>query len=170
MDLVRFSADIVCGCYLIALGLRVSTGNWTGPARLWWTAGAILLVGHILLAYGLAHGWSHAAAVEHTRLETYRQTGWNSGLGIWFNWATLAIWLMDVGWLWFPQRHAFLWRPFAQSWLAFMFVQSAIVFPQGGIRWAALAGGLLMAGLSGWARLRHRDQRPPQQSSPPTMK
>lgn len=146
----RLTADLVCLAYVLALGLRLRAGRWTPAARSCWIGGALLLVVHVVTAYGEAHGWSHAAAVEHTRQETLRRTGWDSGMGIWLNFVTVALWLAEaVRIAGLPagpesQNGASRFASLAQGWIAFMLVQSAIVFADAPLRWVALLAALLL--------------------------
>lgn len=161
----RLTADLLCGVYVLATALRVTSGRWTQAARTTWIAGAALLVVHVVTAYGEAHGWSHAAAVEHTRQETLRRTGWDSGVGIWVNFVTVGFWLAEAMRLLrqpipepthrAPSRFAIL----AQSWIAFMMVQSSIVFADAPLRWVALAAALIL--LSMLAISRRQRNTPP---------
>ena len=161
----RLTADLLCGVYVLAIALRATSGRWTHAARATWIAGAALLVIHVVTAYGEAHGWSHAAAVEHTRQETLRRTGWDSGVGIWMNFVTVGFWLAEAVRLLrppipepthpAPSRFARL----AQSWIAFMMVQSSIVFADAPLRWVALAAALTV--LSMLAISRRQRNTPP---------
>lgn len=83
--------------------------RWQWRARWLWTIGGIALLAHAAAAFQFQHHWSHAAAWEHTRAQTLALTGWNSGHGLYANYAMTAWWLWDiVGWqrsLDWPQRH-----------------------------------------------------------------
>ena len=96
------------------------------PARFVWTLGFVALVVHILIAFGVAHGWSHAAAVEHVR----KVGGFGGGIVV--NYLFAAVWLADVVWWWIsPTSHAN--RPRWVGWvvhgfLAFVVVNATVVF------------------------------------------
>lgn len=143
----RVTADIVIALYFAAVVARIHLGCWTGVARMGWFAAWLGLCGHLLTAYGEVHGWSHLAAWEHTRLETLRITGWDSGAGLWFNFVTLWVWTAEairIGWCHAP-RCAGISAVFAtacQVWIAFMMFQSAVVFAEGLVRWLSLAGAV----------------------------
>ena len=63
-------------------------------ARLVWTLGWLAYLVHVALAFGLAFGWSHAAAVEHTRERS------GVGEGIYASHLFTRVWTIDVCWLW----------------------------------------------------------------------
>lgn len=58
-----------------------------------WLAGWLFLCVHVAAAFDLVHGWSHAAAFEHTK----RTSG--VGEGIFVNYAFVLLWGADVLWL-----------------------------------------------------------------------
>jgi hypothetical protein len=153
----RLTADLVTMAYVVAIGLRLVKGRWIHAARAGWLIGAVLLVVHVLTAYGEVHGWSQAAALEHTRQETLRQTGWNSSLGLWFNFVTVVLWITETARIHRRQPSDADHRPIAptgdvwvailsQAWIAFMMIQAAIVFAEGPLRWLAGAAMLVLAG------------------------
>ena len=94
--------------------------------RLLWTLGLITLLFHIILAFWLAHRWSHGAAVEHVR-----EVG-GYGIGIVANYLFALIWLVDVAWWWIePASHAH--RPRWMAWtihgfLAFILLNATVIF------------------------------------------
>ena len=96
------------------------------PPRLFWTLGLISLFIHIVIAMGVAHHWSHAAAVEHVR-----QVGGYGG-GIIVNYLFAAVWCADVIWWWAkPSSHAV--RPRWVGWaihgfLIFVVLNATVVF------------------------------------------
>jgi len=95
-------------------------------ARWIWTFGFANLLVHLVFAFGLAHGWSHAAAVEHVR------TVGGSGAGIAVNYLFAMVWCLDVVWWWAaPRGHAERsgWITAAiHGSLAFVVVNAAVVF------------------------------------------
>lgn len=132
--LIRSTAILAVACYagrvmVAAAGLRDE--RWQRRVRILWTMGASALAAHTICAFHFQHHWSHAAAWEHTRQRTLELTGWNSGGGLSANYATLAIWLLDVfGWqtaLDWPRRHRG-WFWFVQIALAFMMLNATAVF------------------------------------------
>jgi len=100
----------------------------------WWTyaAGAILCVIHIAIAMGVAHGWSHDAAIAATARQTKAVYGFGWGGGVYVNYAFVAVWLADA-WRW--RRQAFLHPrdPDAMTWATRIFfliiiLNAAVVF------------------------------------------
>jgi hypothetical protein len=83
-----------------------------------WRAGAVACAAHVCAAFHLGHGWSHAAAWEHTR----EASGF--GDGVFVNYAVVAVWLADAvkpargGWRWWLVR----------GFVAFVMVNAAVVF------------------------------------------
>ena len=110
-----------------------------------WAVGAGAMWGHILLAMGGRHGWSHAAAVAETARQTAAVTGLNWGGGVWVNYLFAAVWtgesarrLGGGG----PGRA----ETAAGLFLGFVAVNGAAVFADGPTRWCGVAAcGLLAA-------------------------
>ncbi|MBL8242408.1 MAG: hypothetical protein JNM66_33590 [Bryobacterales bacterium] len=133
-------------CYVIALAQLIRRR----PARLWWLLGCALYLAHAAAAFLIAYHWSHEIAVRETARQTQALFGLHWGGGVWFNYAFTAIWTADAFW-WLLSPHTRAQRPpwLSRSihiFLAWMFVNGAIVFPQGPTRWvaAALAVALLL--------------------------
>lgn len=114
-------------------------GAWLGMltgaafARLGWTLGFAALVVHLVIAFGVAHGWSHAAAVEHVR-----QVG-GYGEGIAVNYLFAAVWLVDVAW-WRADPDGRARRPRWVGWavhgfLAFVVLNATVIFGPAERRW-----------------------------------
>lgn len=118
----------------------------SGPARWAWTFGWLSLLLHLLAAFGIGHGWSHAAAVERIR-----EVG-GTGAGILVNYAFVLVWAADLAWWWIaPAGHAR--RPTGVAWAVhgfavFMVVNGTVVFGPPGRRWAYAA--LLVALGGAW--------------------
>lgn len=158
--LIRSTAILAVACY----GWRVliemagpSSDRWQVRARWCWTLGCLAMIAHVVCAFHVQHGWSHAAAWEHTRQRTLELTGWNTGGGIYANEAMTIIWVIDVvGWwrsLAWPLRHR-AWFWVVQAFFAFMVVNATVVFGPGywivvgaiGIIAVAIAGRRRSAG------------------------
>ena len=76
--------------------------QWLGAvrARLVWTTGCAANLAHVLLAFALIHHWNHMAAHTAVRIQTFEQTGIDSGIGLYINYAFTALWLIDTGLWW----------------------------------------------------------------------
>ena len=99
--------------------------NWKSAARLWAVGCGSLLL-HLAIAFHFAHGWSHAAAFEHTR----RAGGF--GEGLYANYAFAALWFTDAAWLGTfaaSYRRRPRWLTFAiHGFLSFMVFNAMVVF------------------------------------------
>ena len=112
-------------------------------ARAMFTAGAVLLVVHTILAFQIAHGWSHDAAFAETARRTELMTGVASGAGLYLNYAFMAVWVMDAAWWWLQPR-GYVQRARAIdlsvfAFFVFMFINGAVVFAAGRMRIAGAA-------------------------------
>lgn len=159
LDFIQLTAIAAAACY--AARLTIEAGGfrsdlWQRRARVCWSLGAVLLLLHVFAAFHWQHAWSYAAAWEHTRRRTQTLTGWNSGSGLWANFAVTGMWLVDaVGWLkdidW-PARHPY-WFWFLQLSLAFMMLNATAVFgPQ---YWTPIVAGCLFL----WGVMHFRSRR-----------
>jgi hypothetical protein len=134
-EAVRWSAWPALICYVTVSGCRLTNGNVTCDRyrRILWSAGWVALLIHVGLAFYLVHGSSWQAAYDHTRRATQAATGWNSGAGLWFNFATLLVWGLD---LWLGRTPSLRpvgpvrsrWDACCQLYLAFMFFNATVVF------------------------------------------
>jgi MFS family permease len=126
----------------------VAAGRWA------WTLGALAAVVHSALAFHLRYGWSHAAASAETERQTVEVTGLAWGGGIFFNYAFLAVWTVDAVWWWLvPDSYHRRPRPldrFVRGFLWLMFLNGAVVFAHGQVRWLGAAGVLAVA--AAWCR------------------
>jgi hypothetical protein len=102
---------------------RLSDGRpWRGV----WAAGAAALAVHEAVAMHLAHGWSHAAAYEHTA----RAGG--VGWGVYVNYLMLAVWAADAAWVWgwpagYARRPRWVGRA-VHGFLGFVVFNATVVF------------------------------------------
>lgn len=136
-------------CYAFALLQWIRRRD----ARPAWTAGCVLYLAHVAAAFHYAYHWSHSMAVHETARQTAALFGVAWGGGIWFNYLFTVVWTADVlWWHWAPiqwsRRPAWIGRA-VHGYMAWMFVNGAIVFPQGPSRWVAAALALLLLVLWG---------------------
>ena len=146
-NVILWTIRLATLCYAAALAQLI----YRRDARPLWTLGCLLYLAHVLAAFHFAYHWSHAFAVAETARQTQALFGLNWGGGVWFNYVFTALWTADTLWWWCsPQTRAS--RPLLLSrsihfYLAWMFINGAIVFPQGLTRWVslALAAALVLA-------------------------
>lgn len=149
MQTVLLSADLATFTYVLAQTLRWTRSPFDRVSRLFWTIALATLWIHVLIAFGIAHHWSHSAAWEHTARRTAESIGWNSGAGLLFNEALLLGWTADVlrSWLSTNPRRPRWWTISLELYLAFMFFNAAIPFAPPHRRWiGAIAFSILTIG------------------------
>lgn len=135
-------------CYLARFPLEAA--GRTSLAKTAWTAGAVLLAIHVVVAIFLVHDGSHAAAVAATAEQTRAAFGFDAGYGVWFNYLCVAIWGVDALRLWLgganslARRDAWFW--IVQAYLAFMIFFGAVVF--GSLWWLVPIGASVIATLA----------------------
>ncbi len=151
--LIVWSARIVVLFYALRLAadfLVVEPTRRERWARWVWTAGCVLFLAHLALAFHFLHHWSHAAAVAHTAQRTNEVVGFSWGGGVYINYAFTLLWVADVVWWWIraargePTPAAAYWT--VHAIFAFMFFNATVVFGPPFWKWIALAAaGLLIA-------------------------
>jgi hypothetical protein len=135
-----------------ALAIRLSLHDRrtrTDCARLFWTAGFVAFLIHVICAFHFVHHWSHAAAYADTARQTAEVVGLDWGGGLYANYAFAAVWLADVIWWWISPS-SYLARSrwvewIVQGFMAFISFNATVVFGVGAIRWAGVAATALLA-------------------------
>jgi hypothetical protein len=144
-----WTARLAVGLYLGRLLLRAGrTANAPSSieAAVWACAAAVFLA-HVAAAFQFHHGWSHAAAYEHTARRTAAVTGFDWGGGIFLNDALTVWWPADAIAVGVAARRR---RPFP-NWYSrttdlcfgFMILNATVVF--GSRWWLAVAAAWLAA-------------------------
>lgn len=146
----------------LALGLYASS-QVARPSRAsrWLSvAGLTLFVAHVVLAFQVHYGWSHATALRETASQTEALTGVRTGSGLYVNYLFGLAWLAEVWW-WTRAETSYLNRPgwvelAGRAFFLFMIVNGAVVFVDEPQRWLgiALAGVLVYAWRPGAAARR----------------
>ena len=134
---------LLCYATTTALQTRVA---WRSAqfTRVVWLMGCCFFLVHVAAAFHFYHHWNHALAEDHTRIETVRLTGLDSGRGIYFNYLLGLIWLADCA-AW-PLRGRHLheshpkWHIALHAFFLFMIFNATVVFGHG---WARPAGAVL---------------------------
>jgi hypothetical protein len=146
--LIRLTIRLALLFYVAAILLRLS--GRPRQARLIWTAGCIAFLLHIVAAFHFVHHWSHGAAYTETARQTAEVVGFDWGGGLYFNYLFAVVWLGEVIWWWanpngYESRLRWIeWL--LQGFLAFIVFNATVVFGHGAIRWAGLAGCLVLIG------------------------
>lgn len=130
---IRWTARLFVACYVGRLCVDAA-GRRDKPAqrvaRWLWTAGCVLFLLHVAAAFHFRHGGSHAAAFDHVRQRTLHDTGWDSGIGLYLNYAFGVLWLANTILWWrrtdWPEQRRAYW--IVQSLFAFMICQATAIF------------------------------------------
>jgi hypothetical protein len=129
-----WTARVCAFVWLVSLAIATRTERRAGSSSWWqiaWSAASILLGIHILVAFHFEHAWSHAAAFAHTARQSAAKVGLNWGGGIYFNYAVIAAWLVDVLQLWTRREthsEGRAWRVTIDWFVAFMMINATVVF------------------------------------------
>jgi hypothetical protein len=147
---VRLTIRLSLSWWLIAVLLMPSLNFLGWQARGWgrlvrwaWTLGWLTLLIHIGLAFHHSFGWSHDAALAHTRTR--------SGLaeGIYVSYAFTLAWGADVAWWWLAPftyaRRSPWWDRILHGFLTFIIFNGTVVYETGVIRWVGAAAFALLA-------------------------
>jgi hypothetical protein len=135
VTLVRGTIVVATALWAAAEILKMTRPRSADAARQLWTMAAALASLHAVAAFHHVYGWSQAAAIGATAVQTAAVTGLAWGGGLFVNYAFLTIWMTDVAWWWiapasYHQRPAIVER--GRRWIfVFMFVNGAIVFAGG---------------------------------------
>jgi hypothetical protein len=120
------SAELVVAMMALAWNVMVVYPTAVRFTRLVWTLGVLTFLFHLVMAFWLAHGWSHNAAVEHVR-----EVGGFGG-GILVSYLFALIWFVDAVWSWvnpLSYRNRPLWLGWAiQGFLIFIVLNATVVF------------------------------------------
>ena len=132
-------------CYALAVFARLRRRESVTAGRIPWTAGCVLYLVHVALAFHFFHNWSHADAVRETARRTQEMFGIADGSGVYWNYLFTAVWTIDVFWWWTSARKYPNWLKYAiHGFMAFMFLNAVIVFGSPGMRWL---GAVVLAAL-----------------------
>jgi len=143
----RLSVWLALTLFVAAQVARRSTTAQTRSVGRWlfgvgWTA----FLCHVLLAFEVHYGWSHATALAETATQTEALTGVRIGSGLYMNYAFGLIWLAGLfSWNGSDARTPTRFTWLARAFFVFMIVNGAVVFVEGPQRWfgLALVGALL---------------------------
>ena len=152
--LIRWTARLFVVCYVgrlcvDAAGRRDAASQRV--ARWLWTTGCVIFVLHVMAAFHFQHNWSHAAAFEHVRQQTLHDTGWDSGIGLYINYAFGLLWLADTIRWWqrldWSEKRSSYWT--VQIVFAFLMSQATAAFgpPYWMPIWTAVVLLLIVIGL-----------------------
>ena len=147
--LVRWTVRLAVG--FSAARLLADAGDFGSLRirRLLWTAGFALYLAHVAAAFHFVHGWSHADAWRETARQTNALVGWNSGSGLWANYAFTLVWLADAAAWWaigddYPRRYPRT-QVALQALFAFLVFNATAVFGPPFWRPTVAAFGLVLA-------------------------
>ena len=145
VDPVRATAIVATAAYATGVCL-LTRAPASRAARIVWLCAWGVALGHTLTAFGVAHHWSHAAAVAHTEAVS------GYGFGVTVNEAFLLVWLIDAGWR-LRRPPPRWWTVSAHGFLAFIVFNAAVVFGS----WPARVMGLACVAAWVWcARMKCR--------------
>ncbi len=119
-------------------------GNGSSLPRFLWSLGCFFMIVHLLAAFDVFYEWSHAKALEQTRLRSEALTGVEAGWGLYVNYLFVLLWAVDLAWWWIVGDARYRNRPkwilvSLHGFFLFMVFNSAFYFVQQWQRWLGLA-------------------------------
>ena len=105
-----------------------------------WLFASLAMTTHLLVALGLAHGWSHAHAIDHTAAVS------GFGPGLYVSYAVVTLWALDsaAGACGRPWRRL---HALARAAVGFVMFNATVVYGT----WPGKALGVVAFGVVGWA-------------------
>lgn len=155
---IRLTAFLAFAGYVLALASCRGRVRGAGPsASGWWSLGLAAFLAHLACAFHFEHGWSHASALAATASQTKEATGFDTGFGLYLNYAFALAWLADTVW-WRLAKRSHESRPTwvgvaLHCFMAFMWFNAMVVF---GSPWGQATGWAAIVGLGGWFVLQRR--------------
>ena len=141
--------------------------KWHWKARVVWTIACFALLAHTISAFHFFHHWSHDAAYRETARQTEEVFGFKSGIGIYFNYILVILWIIDVCWWWLKGLESYRHRHWTlvvawHTFLIFMFFNATFVFGNGFVRWLGLCvcTALLFVWWIAWRSQRNNNKEP----------
>jgi hypothetical protein len=135
--------------------LACGRDGWRRLARAFWTAGCVIYVIHVLVAFHYYHHWSHAALIEHTARRTEAVVGAPVGYGVYVSYLFTLLWIVDTLQWWRLGVAGYAERPrwlhaALHAFFAFIVFNGTVIFEVGPIRWFGLGLFAVFAVLSAW--------------------
>jgi len=93
---VHWTVRLAVACYAARVLADAGDLGSLRARRSVWTVGLAFYVAHVVAAFQFVHGWSHEHAHRGTARQTAEMVGWESGFGLWVNYAFTLLWLADV--------------------------------------------------------------------------
>ena len=124
----------------------------TSAANLVYAVGAFIMAIHIVCSYGIAHEWSHQAALDHTANETLDVVGVAVPHGVYVNFLFLIVYVANGVWR-FRLGASRMRRPQVVAiaidcFLDAIVLMATVVFETGWIRWVMI--GFVLAIVLRW--------------------
>jgi len=135
--------------------LAAGRDSWRRLARAFWTAGCVIYVIHVLVAFHFYHHWSHAAVFEHTARRTEEVVGAAVGYGVYVSYLFTILWIVDAIEWWRVGIASCANRPrwlhaAMHAFFAFIVFNGAVIFETGPIRWFGIGMFAVFAVLMAW--------------------
>ena len=155
---IRLTALLSFAGYVLALAsCRLRTPLTQPSASGWWSLGLVAFLAHLVCAFHFEHGWSHTKALAATAVKTEETTGFNTGFGLYLNYAFALAWLTDAAWWHLAKWNYQSWPRWIdatlQSFMALMWFNATVVF---GSPWGQATGWTAVFGLGGWFMIQRR--------------
>jgi len=148
--LTAITVRLAVGFYVIRFVAELAFGDQTAVAnqrvpRWLFSVGLLFYLIHVACAFHFYHDWSHSDAYLHTANVTLKTVGWESGVGLYFNYLYSLMWFGDVAVWWLRPD----WRSRGVRWSLqaihfFMIINATVVF--GPDFWKPVAA-MIFAGL-----------------------
>lgn len=150
-QLVYATARAATAFYFTTLFVRLLVDD--AERRMTWrrrlgTIGLAIYLLHVVAAFQFVHRWSHADALAATARRTAEETGFPSGIGLYFNYLFTLVWIVDVAWQWLAPT-SYTRRPRSVSllidgFLFFMVFNAVVAFGHGPTRWVGLTACIML--------------------------
>ncbi len=135
--------------------LAAGRASWRRTARAFWSAGCVIYVIHVLVAFHYYHHWSHAAVFEHTARRTEAVVGAAVGYGVYVSYLFTILWIVDAIEWWRIGVARYANRPrwlhaALHAFFAFIVFNGTVIFETGPIRWFGIGMFAVFAVLMAW--------------------